>query len=530
MSLLKYKYTILFIIIFILSFLLRLLPVLNNNFPFTIDQARDMLDIRNIAVGGHLTLIGPTTSINGVFLGPFYYYFNLLPFLISKGDPAAILYWQIIWFQLSIVSLWFIIKKDSPLLAILTAEILLFSPTFFHQNRFAWTANTAPIFVAFYFSSLIWLIQKNTIFRSFLTGLIAGMVFQIEAAFGIILAPYAILFLIYRRSSFKTILFLVLAFVITLIPQIYFEIRHNFLMSQTFLNEVSGKSVILGNKLNFYEMIFSHFSNFAGIPHGFMQVPKTFSQYFFFLVLAYLIYRFIKKQLQKNISVLFLLSISFIIFAFIFYAFYPYPFKAWYLSGLYIPYAFILAFFFKDLLESSRKGILISGLLLIFFFLSLNINAQINQIPGTKGYRSGDRSNIRNEVEAVDWVYQKANGAGFKVFNFVPSIYDYPYQYLFWWYGQKKYGYQPTVISYLENVPEYIQNNSAFIKNTKPLAVNYPVFLIIEKDADMPSRQYAWLGNFTNLCKIDGKVFLWETEVQRLQDCPNTKTGPEIIK
>ena len=65
------------------------MPVLNYNFPFTMDQSRDMLDIRQIVVSLHPTLIGPTTSINGVFLGPFYYYFNVIPYFLSGGDPAS---------------------------------------------------------------------------------------------------------------------------------------------------------------------------------------------------------------------------------------------------------------------------------------------------------------------------------------------------------------------------------------------------------------------------------------------------------
>ena len=144
---------------------------------------------------------------------------------------------------------------------------------------------------------------------------------------------------------------------------------------------------------------------------------------------------------------------------------------------------------------------------------------QINQIPQNLDVRSGDKSNLRNELEAIDFVYQKANGQGFKAFNYIPSVYDFPYQYLYWWYGLNKYGYQPTVSSYLENVPEYIQNNTAFITNKKSLAANYPTFLIIETDSEMPIRQYAWLGNFTKLCQLESKIFTWGTEVKMLNNC-----------
>ena len=67
--------TLLLIIIF--SGIIRYLQVRNYNSPFTYDQARDMLDLRVIAGFHSIQVPGPTTSITGLNLGPFYYYFNL---------------------------------------------------------------------------------------------------------------------------------------------------------------------------------------------------------------------------------------------------------------------------------------------------------------------------------------------------------------------------------------------------------------------------------------------------------------------
>ena len=43
------------------------------------DEGRDVLVVYNI-LHGHLTLLGPTSSVGGFFLGPIYYYF-MAPFL-----------------------------------------------------------------------------------------------------------------------------------------------------------------------------------------------------------------------------------------------------------------------------------------------------------------------------------------------------------------------------------------------------------------------------------------------------------------
>src|SRR5689334_7908646 len=94
-------YIAIFITIFLLSGYLMLAPILNYNFPFTMDQARDMIDIREIVVGKNLRMIGPTTSINGVYLGPFYYYFNTIPYILGNGNPSFLVYWNILFYLLA---------------------------------------------------------------------------------------------------------------------------------------------------------------------------------------------------------------------------------------------------------------------------------------------------------------------------------------------------------------------------------------------------------------------------------------------
>src|SRR3989338_11444121 len=99
----------LLILALLISTFTKLIVVNGYNFAFTMDQGRDMVDIRQMVVSLTPKLVGPTTSINGVLLGPFWYYFLLPPFLISGGNPQAIMNWQIIWYQLSALLLWFVI-------------------------------------------------------------------------------------------------------------------------------------------------------------------------------------------------------------------------------------------------------------------------------------------------------------------------------------------------------------------------------------------------------------------------------------
>src|SRR3989344_4306331 len=186
--------TAIFVIILFLTFFVRLEAIKNHNLPFTTDQGRDMIDIRSIAVGHKPRLIGPTTSINGVYLGPFWYYFNLPPFIASGGDPSSLLIWQIIWYQLAGLSFYLFLKKENPSLAFFTSIFFLIMPLGFNTSRYSWNANAMPIFTALFILALYAFGRKQNSARLFTIGLLAGLAFQIEAAFGIIFFPFSILY------------------------------------------------------------------------------------------------------------------------------------------------------------------------------------------------------------------------------------------------------------------------------------------------------------------------------------------------
>ena len=81
----------------------------------------------------------------------------------------------------------------------------------------------------------------------------------------------------------------------------------------------------------------------------------------------------------------------------------------------------------------------------------------------------GDASVYRNQIEILDYVYEKAEKKQFNYLVYTPAVHDYPYRYLFTWYGKRAYNYSPT--------PE-----------TQPL-----LFVIIEPDTGYEERQREWL-------------------------------------
>ncbi len=82
----KLQYFLLFILL-AFAFFFRAYRV-QGLLGFYYDQGRDGLVIWDLIHQGKMFLIGPTTGLAGVFLGPFYYYLIAPFYFLGKGDPA----------------------------------------------------------------------------------------------------------------------------------------------------------------------------------------------------------------------------------------------------------------------------------------------------------------------------------------------------------------------------------------------------------------------------------------------------------
>jgi hypothetical protein len=473
------------------------------------DQARDMIEIRHMVVSKEPKVIGPTTSINGLFLGPFWYYFNLPAFLVSKGNPAALVYWNIISYQLTGLLIWFYLKRKDQTLGLIASLLFLIMPTGFNVTRYAWNANPMPIFTAILVLLIFEIIKRPSTIKKILLGFLVGLTLQIEAAFAIIFLPYSFYYLSKQKRAIKNLQLFFVGFLPTLLPQVLFELKHRFVMTKTLIKEFTGQSDMLGSKLSLSNKITDLTLNFRGQLHNIMYLNRHLVLTLFVMAIISFVYLQKKKHLKKYLNTssnqLFSLSLTLLIFALLTYLVFPHRLKHWYLFGLATPFIFILASLFTNLFHQKSKSVsLLLGILLLSnFALFTYRNAKVvrNEIL----IQSDDPSNFANRLRNIDVIYQNAAGEGFRVYSYLPSIYDLPQQYTFWWYGTKKYGYQPEEIAYLPNQPEYIKDNSLFW-NKKRTSNSSLTYLIIEHDKTQSQKEEAWLGNFKHLC-LKEKVY-----------------------
>jgi len=497
---------------------IRVAEVSGGNFPFTMDQGRDMVDIRNIVVSHTPRLVGPTTSINGVLLGPSWYYFLLPAFLLGGGNPEVIVLWQILWYQLSAVFLWWIFLKISHRFGLIITVLYLFMPVGFNINRYFWNANAMPIFTSFFFGVLFLNLIRPSLTKMFLVGLLAGISMQIEAAFGVIFFPFTFLYLLLKKSGVKNLLSLFIGFFITLIPQVLFEIRHQFVMTKVFMAEFSGQANVLGERISFMDRLGERYSEMIRRIIELSHLhPKIIISLFSisFLICVFSISTKKKSVIQEGIR----RTISFLLFTAFFYLLFPQHLKGWYVLGLSVPLILIIAFASEVILSMKNNTLSIIVLLFLSLHCVITVKEQLIYLEQITSKPSNDPSALKNELVAIDWAYTKAEGKGFKAYNYIPSVYDYNYHYLYWWYGTKRYGYQPSVVAYLPDQPEYIQNNSLLWTRKKSVSGESPTILITETDKEKPEREQKWFSHFSTLCPVDEIVYPFGVKAVMLTSC-----------
>lgn len=221
---------------------------------FTYDQGRDMYVLQQMS-RGDITLIGPTTGLPGVFLGPLMYYFLLPGFILSNGSPFGTVIWQMVWIVASFSFFYLLLRKSvGRWWAFIGLWWLVLVPGAIEQARAIWNPSLVVMILLPSLYSLFasknkpWLLPISLFFY--------GLSLQTELAYTMFLAPlYGIWILSYlqlpllRRQEktaqpydWRILLVGIAAFGLTLLPQVLFEIRHDFLITKSVLREMADTS------------------------------------------------------------------------------------------------------------------------------------------------------------------------------------------------------------------------------------------------------------------------------------------------
>ncbi|MDP3888607.1 MAG: hypothetical protein Q8Q24_01040 [bacterium] len=449
----KRKLLLLVLFLSLIGLLLRLLFLYKYSNAFTYDQGRDLLDIRAMIVLNKLTLIGPTTSLHGVFSGPFWYWMALPFYLLTNGSPLST---ELLMLTLSLIIpiLFFVLISDKKL-GLILSSIYIFAYSFFGTSMTA--LNTNPMI----YSIPLFLILSAKFFTTsklkylFWAFFVMSSTFHFEAIIGVFLIPvFFIAVLIFKKIKLlisKSIG--MIGLLLPLLPQIFFDFRHDFIQSRAIFSLVTGKGDSLTpaegdiifrfqDRLRIFEDVFKNAS-----MNPFLMIIFIISGIFLLKKLTE-----IRKSRKEETYFLQMVFVSLIVI-FTGFVVYPYALWPWYLHSIDALYLTLIGFSIYFVSTKGRKLALISSVLLLIFLL---FNIKRYDVFPVQPVFTADAANLRTRIMVVDSIYESSKGQGFRIFTFAPYVYDYPYQYLIWWRAKTKYNYLPEEYTYLSNQPPYV--------------------------------------------------------------------------
>ena len=212
---------------------------------FYYDQGRDARIVMKMINDLHPVLVGPTTGLEGILRGPAFYYLLLPGYLIGRGDPTI----AAIWIQiLNLIGLYVLYKftkrSFGNTVGIITLITIGLSYNFVNLSR--WLSNPSAIFlsipVMLFALQKIYYKESPYIWYPVLT-LILGLNLQFEIAseiWFIPLIPLLWFINLLPKPSIKIFLVSLVVFFLTLLPQIFFDIRHDGIMRNSITSNFGG--------------------------------------------------------------------------------------------------------------------------------------------------------------------------------------------------------------------------------------------------------------------------------------------------
>ncbi len=304
-----------FLGIIFLFIAVRIPSILSHTVAYTYDQGRDFIAGANIFLTHHIPFIGPTTGINGLFHGSWWYYYLTIPFLIFKGLPIGFYYANLFIHLLNLVALvWFLKNKTNYILAVFTGLFITFSPYFIFTSLFVGNnMMVLPALLSFLITNYFVFKEKedkkdNALLLYFLNGLFLGFVAEFELSFGLFIIPtYIIAHLIFPQlrkvvRNIKTLSLSLCGLFIAFLPRALFELKNGFEQTKILLSFVTKPK--LYNPKPFNDILIDRTQLFIGYWKG--MFPNDYWCYFFSAALILSMIYLFKNKKRVNIYIVFL--------------------------------------------------------------------------------------------------------------------------------------------------------------------------------------------------------------------------------
>lgn len=208
----------------------------SKGFSFAHDQDLYSWIAKDIIVNKHLRLSGQVTSVDGVFIGPAYYYLMAITYAIFKMNPLSAIFPLTIIGVVNILSFYWIFKRYFGIkVGLIGSFIVAISYGMAYFDK--WSVPTQPTITwCIWFLFVILEFSRGRLKFLWLYALLVGFLWNVHIALLPILPiPILVYFTSpgklkekFAKIKFKQIVLALMIFVVVNSPFFVFEIKHNF--------------------------------------------------------------------------------------------------------------------------------------------------------------------------------------------------------------------------------------------------------------------------------------------------------------
>lgn len=410
------------------------------------DQGYDFLIIKALTEGNFTLLgpkIGPYNNIGNLYLGPAYYYL-LAPWLVLfKLDPMGPAVFTVLSSLATILLIYIIAAKYlSKNIAILASSFYGLNALLVQQSRATSNPHLIPLFASISIFSYLKTTEDKakSFFWPLLAGVSMGIAFQLHYLAFSLLLTYAVFLLISKK--FKALSLSIIGFILSLSGEIFFELRHDFFITNIFFAQLKGGHVFSsGETLDHIHDSLSLINNTF-----FLGINPIIG-----LIIFALLYFAAQKNLIHNKLFQFLLALVFI--GIICVIIYPGQAMIHYFATTYVSIILIIStVIIHNLNQKKNISLKTLAVTVTVFLFVMNINAY--NLTSKNGYTMPNGWNLRGIKLASKVVANDVEPK--KTFNIAATLDGdtraMPYRYLL-----SVYGKNPL------NVEQYPQTNVLYL-------------------------------------------------------------------
>lgn len=490
-----------FFVVLIFGFLMRIWHI-ENLFYFTYDESIPAFVARRLILWHHIPLIGGATPL-GFHLAPYFYWLLAAILYIGHLNPIAWGWAGAILSIPTVILIFFAGKQFASKKVGITAAILwIFSYLTNVYDRHFWALYWGPL-LSLATILILYQIQKGKSKLALLLSIVLAFGVHTDPSNLMLVFLSVIIWFIYKISFKKTTGFAILIFLLSFLPIVVFDLRHNFAntkpVSQFLNTRKTDQSInlqtLVSNTLIFPRVAsrliytfgdneiskqYSYCRNF--ITEKYKAIPIVFVIFLSLFLIIFLAANIKNKKepgWQMISTLLFLYFVGITVYGTIFQA----DIFEHYLTGLFPLFLLIIAKYVSKLPHKI-------WLLALAIFIVFNLNKLI---------RAQNSTGLAYKKEVIQFTMQEVGDEPFSL-DSVSTCWKYSgYRYLFTVFGR-------------EPVKSYVDPNFAYLYGTTPVAENHPdtvvSFVIHDFVPETPEyyKRYAVLKSHERKSAIFGNI------------------------